>query len=54
MSVGHFKIFKKNNVGRMTFKNKSGTAENMPYIHMMDETANGASETCKQGLVLSL
>ena len=28
MSVGHFKMFKKNNIERMTFKNKS-----KPYVN---------------------
>lgn len=32
MPGGHFKIFKKNNV-EMTFKNRSGTVEIMPYVN---------------------
>lgn len=47
MLVGYFKRFKKNNVGRMIFKNKSGIVENMLYIYMMDEIVNGVLEICK-------
>lgn len=33
MSVDHFKMFKRNNGERISFKNKSGTVESKPYVN---------------------